>query len=396
MIGGRRREENGHYGYNGRTGAKRLDPRQSSSMPSPTPLINLHEFEAAAAAVLPRMVYDYYAGGANDEILLRAARTAWSDLTLRYRVLRDVSARSQRTTVLGHTVDWPVFVAPMAFQQLAHDDGEVATAQAAQATGAGMILSTLSNRTIEAVRAGTTGPLWFQLYIYRDRGVTTELVQRAERAGCTALVLTVDAPLLGRRERDLLNGFHLPADLAVPNLGVALRDTLAGGSDAAQSPASALAQFFEQHWDPSISWHDLAWLQSITSLPILVKGIVRGDDALLAVEHGAAGVIVSNHGGRQLDTAIPTARALAECADAIAGRGVLMVDGGIRRGTDVLKALALGAQAVLLGRPVLWGLATNGQHGAQQVMQLLKDECDLALALAGCRTPAEVTRDLIA
>jgi 4-hydroxymandelate oxidase len=364
-------------------------------MPSPTPLINLHEFEAAAAAVLPRMVYDYYAGGANDEILLRAARTAWSDLTLRYRVLRDVSARSQRTTVLGHTVDWPVFVAPMAFQQLAHDDGEVATAQAAQATGAGMILSTLSNRTIEAVRAGTTGPLWFQLYIYRDRGVTAALVQRAERAGCTALVLTVDAPLLGRRERDLLNGFRLPPDLAVPNLGVALRDTLAGGPDAAQSPASALAQFFEQHWDPSISWRDLAWLQSITSLPILVKGIVRGDDALLALEHGAAGVIVSNHGGRQLDTAVPTARALPECADAMAGRGVLMVDGGIRRGTDVLKALALGAQAVLLGRPVLWGLAANGQHGAQQVMQLLKDECDLALALAGCRTPAEVTRDLL-
>jgi 4-hydroxymandelate oxidase len=370
-------------------------PEQSSSMPSPTPLINLHEFEAAAAGVLPRMVYDYYAGGANDEILLRAARTAWSDLTLRYRVLRDVSARSQRTTVLGHTLDWPVFVAPMAFQQLAHDDGEVATARAAQATGAGMILSTLSNRTIEAVRAGTTGPLWFQLYIYRDRGVTADLVQRAERAGFTALVLTVDAPLLGRRERDLLNGFHLPPELAVPNLGVALRDTLAGGPDAALSPASALAQFFEQHWDPSISWRDLAWLQSITSLPILVKGVVRGDDARLALEHGAAGVIVSNHGGRQLDTAIPTARALPECADAMAGRGVLMVDGGIRRGTDVLKALALGAQAVLLGRPVLWGLAVNGHAGAQQVMQLLKEECDLALALAGCRTPAEVTDDLL-
>ena len=367
-------------------------------MHSPTPLINLHGFEAAAADVLPRMVYDYYAGGANDEQLLRTSRTAWTDRALRYRVLRDVAVRSQRTTVLGHALDWPVFVAPMAFQQLAHADGEVATAQAAHNTGAGMILSTLSNRTIEAVRAGTTGPLWFQLYVYRDRGVTAELVQRAERAGCTALVLTVDAPLLGRRERDLLNGFHLPPEVSVPNLGVALRQTLAGGHDDAtlsDTTASALAEFFAHHWDASISWRDLAWLQSITTLPILVKGVVRGDDAVLALEHGAAGVIVSNHGGRQLDTAIPTARALPEVAAAMAGRGTLLVDGGIRRGTDVLKALAMGAQAVLLGRPVLWGLAVNGRHGAQQVLQLLKDECDLALGLAGCRTLAEVTGDLL-
>jgi 4-hydroxymandelate oxidase len=261
-----------------------------------------------------------------------------------------------------------------------------------------MILSTLSNRTIEAVRAGTTGPLWFQLYIYRDRGVTAELVQRAERAGCTALVLTVDAPLLGRRERDLLNGFHLPPEVSVPNLGVTLRQTLAGGHEPTaytSTTASALAEFFAQHWDSSISWRDLAWLQSITTLPILVKGVVRADDAVLALEHGAGGVIVSNHGGRQLDTAIPTARALPEVAAAMAGRGTLLVDGGIRRGTDVLKALAMGAQAVLLGRPVLWGLAVNGRQGARQVLQLLKDECDLALGLAGCRTLAEVTGDLL-
>ncbi|QJR34713.1 alpha-hydroxy acid oxidase [Gemmatimonas groenlandica] len=365
-------------------------------MPTSTPLINLHNFEAAAADVLPRMVYDYYAGGANDEVALGAAHAAWNDITLRYRVLRDVSERSQRTEVLGHTLDWPVFVAPMAFQQLAHADGEVATAMAAEATGAGMILSTLSNRTIEAVRAGTSGPLWFQLYIYRDRGVTAELVRRAERAGCTALVLAVDAPLLGRRERDLLNGLHLPPDVPVPNLGVTLRDTLAADRDVTGSQISALAEFFDRHWDPSIAWRDLAWLRSITTLPILVKGVVRGDDAVLAIEHGAAGVIVSNHGGRQLDTAIPTARALPGVADALRGRGTVLVDGGIRRGTDVIKALAMGAQAVLLGRPVLWGLAVNGQPGAKQVLQLLKDECDLALALAGCRTPAEVTADLIA
>jgi 4-hydroxymandelate oxidase len=356
------------------------------------PPVNLHAYESAAAERLPRMVFDYYAGGANDEVLLRTTRAAWDHIALRYRVLRDVSVRSLRTELLGHALDWPVLVAPMAFQQLAHADGELATAHAAEATGTGMILSTLATRSIETVRSATAGPLWFQLYIYKDRGLTEALVRRAESAGCTALVLTVDAPMLGRRERDLLNGFHVPADLPVPNVGAAPRDTLA---DRAEQ-ASSLAAFTEANWDASISWKDLAWLRSITRVPILVKGIVRGDDAVLAITHGAAGVIVSNHGGRQLDTAIPTARALPEVADALAGRGALLVDGGIRRGTDVVKALAMGAQAVLLGRPVLWGLALDGAAGAQRVLQLLKDECALALALAGCRTPAEATRDLIA
>lgn len=357
-----------------------------------TTLINLQAYEAAAAARLPRMVYDYYAGGANDEILLRNSRSAWDALALRYRVMRDVSARSLSVQLPGHTLDWPVIVAPMAFQQMATPDGEVATARATSAMGCGMILSTLSNRTIESVRAASSGLLWFQLYIYRDRGITAELVRRAERAGCTALVLTVDTPILGRRERDLLNGFHVPAEFDAPNLGVAMRDTLASQHDT----ASALATFISNYWDASISWHDLAWLQSITSLPIYVKGIVRGDDAALALEHGAAGVIVSNHGGRQLDTALPTARALADVARAMDGRGVLLVDGGIRRGTDVLKALALGAHAVLLGRPLLWGLAVDGEAGARRVLQLFRDEIDLAFALAGVRSPAEATADLIA
>lgn len=354
-------------------------------------LVNLQMFEAVAAERLPRMVYDYYAGGANDEILLRASRSAWDAWTLRYRVLRDVSNRSLQVTVAGHALDWPVIVAPMAFQQMATPDGEVATARATSAMGCGMMLSTLSNRTIESVREATSGLLWFQLYIYRDRGVTTELVRRAERAGCTGLVLTVDTPILGRRERDLVNGFHVPDTFDAPNLGVEMRGTLAGQQDA----TSALATFIAAHWDASIAWRDLAWLQSITTLPIFVKGIVRGDDALLALEHGAAGVIVSNHGGRQLDTALPTARALPEVANAMAGRGVLLVDGGIRRGTDVLKALALGAQAVLLGRPVLWGLAVDGEAGARRVLELLRQEIDLAFALAGVRSPAEATRDLI-
>jgi 4-hydroxymandelate oxidase len=360
--------------------------------PTAEPLVNLHAYEAAAAQRLPRMVFDYYAGGAGDEVLLRSSREAWDAIALRYRVLRDVSVRSMRTTVLGASLDWPVLVAPMAFQQLAHPDGELAVARAAAATGSAMILSTLATRSVEEVRAAGSAPLWFQLYIYRDRDATEAVVRRAEAAGCTALVLTVDAPILGRRERDLINGFHIPPGTPIPNVAAAPRRQLS----AQGARASALADFTRDHWDASISWKDLGWLHSITALPILVKGIVRGDDAVLALDHGAAGVIVSNHGGRQLDTAVPTARALPEIADAMAGRGALLVDGGVRRGTDVVKAIALGAQAVLLGRPVLWGLAMDGAAGAERVLQLLKEECDLAFALAGCRTPAEATRDLIA
>jgi 4-hydroxymandelate oxidase len=353
--------------------------------------INLHEFEAAARGLLPRMVYDYFAGGAGDEVTLGAARTAWDALALRYRVLRDVSDRTLATTVLGHELAFPVLVAPMAFQRLAHDDGERATMRAAASTGAGMVLSTLATTSIEEVRAASGAPLWFQLYIYRERELSQAVVQRAERAGCTALVLTVDSPMLGRRERDVRNGFHVRADLPIPNLLGSAREALAmaGG-------ASSLASFVDQHWDASIGWSDLAWLRSITSLPILVKGVVCGDDALMALDHGAAGVIVSNHGGRQLDTAIPTARALGEVAREMQGRGALLVDGGIRRGTDVVKAIALGAQAVLLGRPVLWGLAVDGEAGATRVLQLLRDECDLALGLAGCRSLAELSPDLLA
>jgi 4-hydroxymandelate oxidase len=356
-------------------------------------LLNLGEFEAAAAGRLPRMVFDYYAGGAGDEVTIRAAREAWDGIALRYRVLRDVSRRNLSTTILGDALALPLLVAPMAFQRLAHPEGELATARAASAAGAGMILSTLATTSIEDVRAAAPGPLWFQLYIYRDRGASRALVERAERAGCTALVLTVDSPLLGRRERDVRNGFHVSDDFTVPNLTGDPRAALAAAG--AHGGASALAGFVETHWDSAISWRDVEWLRSITRLPVLVKGIVRGDDAKLALEHGAAGVIVSNHGGRQLDTAITSARALPEVADAMGGRGALLVDGGIRRGTDLIKALALGANAVLLGRPVLWGLALGGADGVARVLELLRAEFDLALALTGCSAPQELTRDYL-
>jgi 4-hydroxymandelate oxidase len=353
--------------------------------------INLAEFEALAAATLPRMVYDYYAGGANDERLLRRAPGAWAERLIRYRVLRDVSRRSLACTILGHRHDWPVLVAPTAFQRMAHPDGELATARAASAARTGMVLSTLATTSMEAVASAMTAPLWFQLYLDRDRGRSEALVRRAEAAGCGALVLTVDTPLLGRRERDLRNTFHVPAELPVPHLGDGTRETLAEGA----AGGSALAATFGQHLDSSITWDDVAWLRGLTRLPILVKGVVRGGDAVRALEYGAAGVIVSNHGGRQLDAAIPTARALPEVAEAMAGRGTLLVDGGIRRGSDVLVALALGAQGVLLGRPVLWGLAAGGEAGVARVLQLFREEVDLAFALAGVTDVAEATRDLL-
>lgn len=355
-------------------------------------LLNLHEFEAAAESRLPRMVFDYYAGGANDEVLLRTTRAAWEDIQLRYRVMRDVSARSLACTVLGQRLDWPVMIAPMALQQMAHADGELATARAANRTATGMILSTLSNTAVESVSTETQQPLWFQLYIQQDRGATAALVERVQHAGCTAIVLTVDTPLLGRRERDIRNVLHLPTGMRTPHLPAASTNTLAEPDDA----ASALALYVTRKWDSSNSWRDLEWLQSITALPILVKGVVRGDDAVLALEHGASGVIVSNHGGRQLDASVTTPRALREVAQALSGRGALLVDGGIRRGTDVVKAIAMGAQAVLLGRPVLWGLALDGEAGVTRVLQLLRDECDLAMALAGCRSASEITPDLLA
>ena len=361
----------------------------SNTQPLP---VNLHEFEALAKTGLSRLVYDYYAGGANDEVLLRTAREAWDAIEIRYRVMRDVSERSLSCTVLGQLLEWPVMIAPMAFQQMAHADGERATAIAANASATGMILSTLSTSSVEDVCAATKQPLWFQLYIEKDRGATKALVERAERAGCRALVLTVDTPLLGRRERDVRNQFHLPPNMPTPHLKIGRRDALLENVDT----SSALATYVATQWDASISWRDVEWLRSVTSLPILVKGVVRGDDALLALKHGAAGVIVSNHGGRQLDTAITTARALPEIAQAMNGNGALLVDGGVRRGTDVLKALALGAHAVLLGRPVLWGLHVGGTEGVMRVLKLLRDEFDLAMALAGCRDVTELTRDLLA
>jgi 4-hydroxymandelate oxidase len=355
-------------------------------MPSP---IHLQEFEERARDVLPQMVYDYYAGGAHDEITLRQNRRAFERLVLRYRVLRDVSRRSLVATILGQEHSMPVVIAPTAFHRLAHPEGEVATARAAARADVVMTLSTLSTRSIEDVSEAAGGRLWFQLYVYRDREATRELVQRAEAAGARALVLTADAQVWGVRERDVRNGFQLPPGLQLVNVAGH------GMGRFPEAEGSGLAAYVAALFDPSLNWEDLDWLCSITRLPVLIKGLVRGDDARLAVDHGGAGVVVSNHGGRQLDTAPAPISVLSEVVEAVEGGGAVLMDGGVRRGTDVVKALALGADAVLIGRPVLWGLAADGEDGVGRVLALLRAEIDLAMALCGAQTVDELTTDLV-
>jgi 4-hydroxymandelate oxidase len=352
--------------------------------------INLYEYEAIAQAKLTPMAYDYYASGAHDEITLRENHAAYDRIPLRYRVLRDISRRTTATSVLGHDLSMPVIVAPTAFHKLAHPDGEVATVRAAGQAGTLMILSTLSTTSIEDVMVAATGPVWFQLYVYKDRGATRALVERAQAAGCSALALTVDAQIWGRRERDVRNRFQLPAGLSVKNL------TPSGKEEFPQDArGSGLAAYVASLFDQTLSWKDVEWLCSLTSLPVLLKGVVHPDDARQAADYGAAGVIVSNHGGRQLDTAPATIDVLPEIVEAVDGRIEVLIDGGIRRGTDVVKALAYGAKAVAVGRPVLWGLAAAGQTGVAKVLGILRSEVDLAMGLCGCATVGEIGRDLI-
>jgi 4-hydroxymandelate oxidase len=355
--------------------------------------VNVAEYEALARARLPRSVWDYYAGGSGDERTLRDNLAAFARVRLRPRALVDVSRVRLATTVLGTPVALPVLLAPVAYQRLAHPEGERAAARAAAAAGTVMVVSTLATTSLEDVAAAAPGaPRWFQLYVYKDRAVSEALVRRAVAAGYRALVLTVDTPRLGRRERDVRNGFGLPPHLHLANF--------AGSRDADEPEhapgASGIASYAAAHLDDSLDWRALGWLREVSGgLPVIVKGVVTGEDAHLAVEHGAAAVVVSNHGGRQLDGCVATLDALPEVVDAVAGRCEVYVDGGVRRGTDVLKALALGARAVLMGRPLLWGLAAAGEAGVRRVLELLAAELELDLALAGCPTVHAVTSGLV-
>jgi 4-hydroxymandelate oxidase len=360
-------------------------------MPQHADPLNLLEFEALARARMEPAAYDYYAGAAGDERTLAENRLGFDRLALRPRVLVDVSTIRLETSVLGQLLSFPVLLAPTALNRLGHPDGEVAAARAARAEGTVMVVSTAASSTLEEVSLAAPGHLWFQLYVYRDRSVTRDLVRRAEAQQYRALVLTVDMPRMGRRERDTRNRFTLPPDVTFRNLEVA------GRADAARwSDNSSFMEYVHNLFDPTLTWESIGWLKSVTKLPVLIKGVLTAEDAALAIGAGADGIIVSNHGGRQLDGAIATIDALPEIADEIAGRIPVLLDGGIRRGIDVLKALALGAGAVLIGRPYLWGLAAAGEHGVRRVLDLLRAELELAMALAGCPDVAAVNRSLVA
>jgi 4-hydroxymandelate oxidase len=336
------------------------------------------ELEPLARSRMDAAAWDYYAGGAGDELTVADNRAAWNRLRLRPRVLVDVTRVELAASAFGQGLAHPIVVAPTAAHRLAHPDGERGTAAGAAAAGALMTLSTVSSASLEQVAAAAPGgPRWFQLYAPADRGACRALVQRAADAGYSAVAVTVDLPLPGNRERDARNAFEIELGVHMP-------------PDQPVDPATGIMVL------PTMDWDDLAWLRSICPIPLVAKGILRSDDAARAVEAGCDGIWVSNHGGRQLDTALATADALPDIVAAVGDRALVVVDGGVRRGIDALKALALGADLVAVGRPVLWGLALDGAAGVQRVLTMLRDELSLAMALAGCRSIGEITPDLIA
>ena len=345
-------------------------------------LVNVSDFERVAEEKLEPAVAGYFFGGAGDELTLRENVSAWGHWRLRPRMLAGLNSWETGVELMGGDVSMPVLVAPVAYQGLVDPDGEAAMARAAAAAGTVMCLSTLATmRPRPVAEAAPGGRRWFQLYCFQDEAVTRALVEEACECGYEAIVVTVDAPRGGNRERDRRTGFKLPAELGVPNVEAAL------GSDR----AITIEETFEL-MEPALSWDYLADLVSDCRVPVLVKGVLTAEDAALAVEHGAAGVVVSNHGGRQLDRCLACADALPEVVDAVEGRAPVLVDGGIRRGVDVAIAVALGADAVLVGRPALWGLAAGGEAGARRVLELLREELELTLALCGCASPAELSR----
>ncbi|TXL57758.1 alpha-hydroxy acid oxidase [Aeromicrobium terrae] len=324
--------------------------------------------DAELIALLGEGAHGYFAGGAGDELTLRDNEASWSRIRLSPQVLVDVSSRDASVTVLGQRLPHPVVVAPMAYQRHAHEDGESGTARAAAATDSTFVLSSQSTTSIADVAAAAPDARrWFQLYVFKDRQVSLDLVAQAREHGYEALVVTVDFPVGGWRERDRRTGFSVTHPLAINPTGESM----------------TTSELFAMH-DPSLTWDDIGEFTDAAGMPLLLKGILRPDDAERAVDVGAAGIVVSNHGGRQLDTVLSGADALPPVVDAVAGRADVLVDGGIRRGWDVAKALCLGADAVLVGRPVLWGLAQNGQAGAEAVLTQLHDELDTTLALLGC------------
>lgn len=357
-------------------------------------LICVDDFEREARAALPRNALDYYRSGADEEFTLGLNKEALRKLRIRPRMLRDVTTRSLRSSALGSPVSVPFGVSPTAMQRMAHPDGELANVKAVSKVGGVFILSTLATSSIEEVAAAAPdGTRWFQLYIYKDRTVTEQLVRRAERAGYRALVLTVDAPIFGNRRTEIRHQFVLPSHLRLANF-----DDLGEGSSkgmATSKAGSALKEYTIKLFDQSINWRDIAWLKSLTSLPIVLKGILTKEDAVIGADLGVAAIFVSNHGARQLDSTPASIEALPEIVAAVKGRCEVFVDGGFYTGTDIFKALALGADMVFIGRPALWGLSHSGQDGVEKVLEILKDELDRTMALAGCTSIQEIVKDMV-
>lgn len=363
---------------------------QRGASSPPESLASLADFEKAARDKMTPMAYEYVSGGAGDENTLKWNQSAYTDIKLRQRVLVDVSHIDTSVRLLGRELPHPILLAPTAYHKLIHPEGEIATVRGAAAARAAMIVSSFATVKFEDVaRAAGGSPVWFQLYVQPDRGFTRALVQRAEAAGCQALCLTVDTPVLGARNRETRIAFSLPAGMTRANL-----EGLAGinASAAHRPPEGAI---YSAVLEPRLTWKDVDWLRGFAKVPVLLKGILDADDAKRAVEAGVSGLIVSNHGARNLDTVPATVSALPRIADVVAGRVPVLIDGGIRRGTDVLKALALGASAVAIGRPYLYGLAVDGSAGVSRIVQILRTELEMAMALTGRTTLAAIDRTVL-
>jgi 4-hydroxymandelate oxidase len=363
-----------------------------SPLPMPTPvspadLFDVSDFERAAQAAATPMAWDYISGAAADEITLRWNGEAYQKLQLKPRVLHDVSKLDTRVTLLGRELPFPILIAPTAYHKLFHPDGELATVRGAGAADATMVVSSSATVAIDEVAKAATKPIWFQLYVQPDRDFTAGMIRKAEAAGCEALAVTVDTPVLGPRYRELRAKFALPAGME--------RANLRGLAAATRTQRPTESNIFSLNLDPSLSWKDIEWIRSLTKLPVLLKGILNPDDADRAVQMGVAGLIVSNHGARNLDTVPATIDALPEVIARVGGRVPVLVDGGIRRGTDILKALALGATAVLIGRPAVYGLAAQGAAGVTRVVNILRGELEMAMALSGRPTIKSIDSSVI-
>src|SRR4051812_18213138 len=353
------------------------------------PVADLVQYEPLARQRLSQMAYDYVRSGGSDEITMRENRLAFERLRLAPRVLADVSQLDTRISLFGAELEHPIMLAPIAYHRLYHPEGELGTARGANAAGAVMAVSTFTTTAIDEIARNTRSPIWFQLYVQRDRAFTKDMVQRAVASGCKAVCLTVDTPVLGNRYGQL--SFGLPKELEC----VHLRGLPLNSPGATQGHKTQRASIYDTLFDPSFNWNDLEWLRSVAGVPVLLKGVLSAEDGRRAVERGADGVIVSNHGGRNLDTVPATIDALPRVVEAVAGRIPVMLDSGIRRGTDVLMALALGAKAVFIGRPYIYGLALGGAKGVERVISILRDELERAMALTGRRSIAEIDSSVL-